>query len=279
MRCTHLTALGEPCSRPPYPGTTLCDPHFIEITEGPAQAPPDLPNGDPARVPTGERGPNPARSTRVEDLGLSLADELDPETLALGLEGLQQIADETGVDLLALLRDISTANGSAPGPQFIPAAPEPSPTPQAEHQEPGICGAPTRSGLPCRATPRRSSGLCINHDPAYRDQQRQNARKAGLASAAARAPIIDPDDLWIPPLLDRTRIQALLGSLFRMVLLGRISENRALGLIRILNLAARNFGPSTATSRGHDVDDYQFYAMNIRLNPHDPPSPWSPDEP
>ncbi len=51
---------------------------------------------------------------------------------------------------------------------------------------PTLCTAIAKSGHRCDFVARRDSSLRINHDSAYRDQQRLNALKGAAASVATR---------------------------------------------------------------------------------------------
>ncbi len=58
--------------------------------------------------------------------------------------------------------------------------------------KPAPCLATTRLGEPCRFSARKATGFCVNHDPSYREEQRQNARHGGRRSIELRTPISIP---------------------------------------------------------------------------------------
>ncbi len=137
------------------------------------------------------------------------------------------------------------------------------------------CTATTGAGLPCRFPPRRQTGLCINHDPAYRQAQVAN-RTTGAAHSTAlriaraharRSPLgaIDP---WA--LVDRASVQAMLDGVIRLELAGALPKERARNLLRALSLAARNFDTpplardSSRTAR-HNLGRYR--AVRNALGP------------
>ena len=134
----------------------------------------------------------------------------------------------------------------------------PYPTSPANGQRPMVlCTAITAAGRPCRFPPRTHSTLCINHDPAYRDQQTRN-RQTGVQHAARsrhnRAAIRQTTalydlDEWA--LSDRASIQAVLDAVIRLELAGRIPNSRARNLIRAraLALAIRNFDTPPASDQ------------------------------
>jgi len=120
------------------------------------------------------------------------------------------------------------------------------------------CTALTKVGTPCGAPARRASGLCVNHDSGYREEHQANAAAGGRASGIARRQL-EPVDLGFVNLTNRTAIQALLDSLLRLELLGKLPPARSRMLVRILSLAIRNFDTA---ARMHHLD--------ARVATHDP---------
>ncbi|MBI5948297.1 MAG: hypothetical protein HY875_09175 [Chloroflexi bacterium] len=122
------------------------------------------------------------------------------------------------------------------------------------------CQAITEKGSRCRLPALSTSEHCLNHDPEYHEQQRANAAAAGRASGVARR--LQPIDLDFVSLAERTSIQGLLDTLFRMELLGTLPPPRARLLVRILSLAIRNFdrpvrtSPNDATKATHEPATY-----------------------
>jgi len=131
---------------------------------------------------------------------------------------------------------------------------------------PTLCAALTKTGARCTFVARRDSGLCINHDPAYREQQRLNTLKGAAAAAEFRSRAIRADAI---DLSSRIGIQALLDAVIRLEIYGRISPARARTLIRALSLAARNFPPTSERQRrsgqpaAHDAEAYERYRANL----------------
>jgi len=129
------------------------------------------------------------------------------------------------------------------------------------------CSATTLAGRPCGFSARHQTGLCVNHDPAYREQQARNRRDGVSSSTQARQQrahlrkntALYNLDRWA--LVDRPSIQAILDAVIRLELAGRLPNNRARNLIRAISIAVRNFDtpPHEAqhgrTSR-HDLARY-----------------------
>jgi hypothetical protein len=122
------------------------------------------------------------------------------------------------------------------------------------------CTATTKSGETCRATPRAESGLCINHDPDYAGQQRENVRNGGIASGAARRLFLDDTSNFT--LSDRASVQAVIDAILRLELAGKIPPSRSRVVVRLLSLAVRNFdrprreGYYDAVVATHDPQTY-----------------------
>ncbi|MCZ2107988.1 MAG: hypothetical protein LC118_00190 [Dehalococcoidia bacterium] len=100
------------------------------------------------------------------------------------------------------------------------------------------CSATTRSGKPCRFAARKTSGLCINHDPAYAEQQRSNIREATRRSLQVRTVI--PVPLERADLSTCASIQAVPDAIVRLELTGQLAPVRARNLLRALSIAMRN---------------------------------------
>lgn len=102
-----------------------------------------------------------------------------------------------------------------------------------------ICTATARrSGAPCQAYARPTTGFCIFHDPGYRETQRQNSSNAGRASGIAR------QSRPVPlPHLDISTPQSranLFGYLIAATLTGRISESQSNAIHRSLSMVIRD---------------------------------------
>ena len=135
---------------------------------------------------------------------------------------------------------------------------------------PPTCTATLSAGYRCRFAARRETGLCINHDPAYRAQQIANRTKGLERAAEARerrshSPIstLDTD------LTDRTAVQALLDTVIRLELTGRIPLARSRNLLRALSIATRNFDPPVRYRDGqqrsrHNPTDYALRQRAIQ---------------
>ena len=105
-----------------------------------------------------------------------------------------------------------------------------------------FCAGTTRAGQPCTFTARNATGLCINHDPTYKEQQRENVRRGAKRSQELREAL--PTRLTNVDLADRASVQAAIELVFRLYLLDLVSERRTRLLVRALGLAARNFEPA-----------------------------------
>ena len=120
------------------------------------------------------------------------------------------------------------------------------------------CTALTRHGLPCRFIPPRGAALCINHDPGA-DTRRASARAARASVTARRT----PSDRLIHTVLsltDRSSIQAVLDTLIRLELAGRISNDRANIILRACSIAARNFDRAPDTLSGPHPQQHDWFS-------------------
>jgi hypothetical protein len=112
------------------------------------------------------------------------------------------------------------------------------------------CAACTKDGTPCGAPALRGASHCLSHDPGYREEHQANAAAGGRASGIARRHL-EPVDLGFVNLTNRTSIQALLDSLLRLELLGKLPTARSRVIVRVLSLAIRNFDTA---ARMHHLD-------------------------
>lgn len=124
------------------------------------------------------------------------------------------------------------------------------------HDHPTTCSATTRQGRPCRFPARRQTGRCINHDPTYRQQQRDNIRRATEASLAARA----QPPLGTAPvdLNSHEGIQDALATIVSGFIAGTIPTNRARIAVRALAIAADNH------ERAHTEADHRAKRNQLR---------------
>jgi hypothetical protein len=126
---------------------------------------------------------------------------------------------------------------------------------------PRLCTGLTAAGNPCRFVARHGRPFCINHDPDYHEQQRDNVLRGARISRAARKAAV-PLRLDAIDLSTRAGVQAALDAVIRLELLGRIPERRARNLIRALSVAVRNFDVVPHWHReqgrlaGHTADYY-----------------------
>lgn len=133
------------------------------------------------------------------------------------------------------------------------------------------CSATTNDGRPCRFAARKATGLCINHDPAYRHQQAVNSAKGVEASRRARRRVYGLAFHQLD-LTDRAGAQAALDAVIRLELAGQIPNHRARNLIRALSIAAHNFDPPPTRDRyrgmhaEHDRDRYDWFRANLDRN-------------
>lgn len=141
---------------------------------------------------------------------------------------------------------------------------------------PARCSALTRSGDPCGFSARKEFGLCVNHDPSYKEKQNENTRKGGRRSAEAR---FDPNIAEALPLhrLDfssRADIQATVALVARLELFGRISPVRSRNLLRALSIAARNVNGMGSYARQAYPDSASYlehYLPELLNLTQDPP--------
>lgn len=129
---------------------------------------------------------------------------------------------------------------------------------------PTLCSGVTRAGAPCKFSARQASGLCINHDPGYAEQQRRNTEKgvsASVRSRRAQAALIDYEDF---NLLTPARVQAFLDTVTRLELTGRLSPARARNLIRIGQLAVRNVNRTWIGK--NDVRAYELNRIGLDIH-------------
>ena len=127
---------------------------------------------------------------------------------------------------------------------------------------PPKCSATTSKGRRCRFAARRETGLCINHDPSYREQQEANrSRGIRMATAARQRPALRLTDL---DLTDRTTVQAFLDAIIRLELGGHLSEARARRLVRLASLAIKNFDtPVQGRRASHDAERYEVLRASL----------------
>lgn len=143
-----------------------------------------------------------------------------------------------------------------PGPSGQPVRPDANPGSQIENPGPrgfpfpAPCSATTRAGKPCRFAARKATGLCINHDPAYAEQQRKNVERATSRSLQARTAI--PIPLEHIDLSTRDSIQAILDAVVRLELVGRLPPVRARNILRALSIAMRNLDKRSSFQRSDE---------------------------
>ncbi len=111
-----------------------------------------------------------------------------------------------------------------------------------------------RSGQPCGFPARYEHAYCINHDPEYQEDHRQNSVTGGRNSAAVRQGLsVHHLNVWLG---NRAGIQAALDTVVRLELLGRISPSRSRNVLRALAIAARNFDDPKHPRIAHEADGY-----------------------
>ncbi len=119
------------------------------------------------------------------------------------------------------------------------------------------CSALTRQGRPCHFPARRGTHYCINHE--------HDADTTGAATRASRAAAIarrTPSEQLLDTVLsltDRASIQAVLDTLIRLELAGRISHDRATIILRACSVAARNFDRSADTLVGPAAQQHDWF--------------------
>lgn len=116
----------------------------------------------------------------------------------------------------------------------------------------------------CHFPARRTRSWCINHDPTYAEQQRENSRRAARASVAARQPV--DLEAFALNLSNRAGIQAAIDLVIRLELYGKISPARSRNILRALSVAVRNFDDDRRPPATHDSIEYdKFTLANLTL--------------
>ncbi|MCA9852452.1 MAG: hypothetical protein KC482_02445 [Dehalococcoidia bacterium] len=94
-------------------------------------------------------------------------------------------------------------------------------------------------GQPCRAWPRRHTGLCIFHDPDYDPVHRANSARGGSRPRQDQTEVEDIAHLAVD-LTSPSGIQSILDVILRHQLLGHLPVARTNQLIQLLRVAAYN---------------------------------------
>ena len=121
------------------------------------------------------------------------------------------------------------------------------------------CTGTTRSGQPCRMTPRRGVPYCINHEPGANTSA--IASRAGSARRGPSAHLMEA----VLSLTDRASIQAVLDAVVRLTLSGRISEDRARIVLRACTIATHNFDPTGDTLAGPTAQQHDWFPYFNRV--------------
>jgi hypothetical protein len=119
------------------------------------------------------------------------------------------------------------------------------------------CTALTRYGNPCHFAARRGTDRCINHERGA-DTAGAATRASRAAAVARRTPSAQLLDTALS-LTDRASIQAVLDTLIRLELAGRISHDRATIILRACSVAARNFDRSADTLAGPAAQQHDWF--------------------
>ena len=113
------------------------------------------------------------------------------------------------------------------------------------------CDGITRFGEPCGFPPRKASSFCINHEP--------GARTTEAAAHARAARTRSAEEFYKAGFSLDTHgaIQAVIDTVVRLVLAGRISDGTANTVLRACAIASRNFDPTNLRRPQQlDWDDY-----------------------
>lgn len=138
--------------------------------------------------------------------------------------------------------DAPAGFAGAPPPPALDDGKTDDPEPRGRVHTLVFCSATTRRGSPCSFAARKATGLCVNHDPSYREQQAENSRRGMETSLRRRRdrPTFIP--LETLDLSTRGGVQAAIEALLHLELSGRISPARSRNIARTLSLALRTQG-------------------------------------
>ncbi len=100
------------------------------------------------------------------------------------------------------------------------------------------CSATTRHGKPCGFPARKGTDRGINHEPGA-DNRRRGSNGGHAAVVARRTPSTHLVDAVLS-FTDRASIQAVLDTVARLELAGRISHQRATIVLRPRSIATRS---------------------------------------
>lgn len=113
------------------------------------------------------------------------------------------------------------------------------------------CEATNRLGEPCGFPPRKGSSFCLNHEP--------GARTTEAAAHARAARTRSAEEFYKAnfTLDSHGAIQAVIDTVVRLLLAGRISDGTANTVLRACAIASRNFDPAHFRQPQQlDWDDY-----------------------
>jgi hypothetical protein len=224
----------HPCTGSAAPDSVWCDRHtalaFAAVRPPSVELPPSLNERTAFSVQPEEKIPSPARADDPPPSRHSPERTYEPEP-ETGTEtedyGSDDWRDEVG-DL-------------CPGPNCH----------LCQHHR---CHALARDQTPCSFPSRAYRPYCINHDPVYYEQQRENARRAGIASGFSRSPV-DLEAILLY-LGDRAGIQAAIDLVVRLELSAKISPARSRNILRALSIASRNFDRNPCSPARHDHNHF-----------------------
>jgi hypothetical protein len=119
-----------------------------------------------------------------------------------------------------------------------------------------ICYGTTRKGNRCRMSPMRGQDYCVNHRPGA--DRAEAASLAGIASGRARRPPTQDLMHTVFSLTDRASIQALIDTVIRLLLAGRLNRPRAHVILRACNIAIANFDRTADTLTGPKPQQHEW---------------------
>ena len=120
------------------------------------------------------------------------------------------------------------------------------------------CLAFTRNGRACGFRVAPNASYCINHEPSANPSAAASHAAAALAVARRKpsAHLLDT----VLSFTDRASIQAVLDTLVRLVISGRISNERARIVLRACSVAAHNFDAALDTLTGPVPQKHEWFA-------------------
>jgi hypothetical protein len=151
---------------------------------------------------------------------------------------------------------------------YEPVTPREQPAPAASEFAPYTgCEGITRRGMPCRFPARKGTNFGINHEPGA--HTREAASRAGTAAAEAREDQRQETAELLRAVIsfnDRASIQAVLDTVTRLSLAGRIPRSTAHIVLRACSIATHNFDAPRDTLTGIEPQQHERFSYFDRVN-------------